>query len=272
LYRRCGGGVFDLERVEEGVAGTRFAGWVRHFVSVDSTNRMAVDAAQAGADGGVWVADEQTAGRGRGGHTWHSAAGDGLYCSALVRLGVPAELGLWVSLATGLAAQAGIEAAGGPKIDIRWPNDLMLGGKKCGGILVESAIAVESGRLRYAAIGVGINVNHAGFPDELAGVATSLRIACGRTLAREEVLVGLLRALDREIAGLEAGGEGLLARFAEASSWVRGREVRVEEAGGYTGVTCGLDERGFLRVKDEAGEVRTVLSGGVRGRKEYPGG
>lgn len=257
---------FGLDHVNQQLAGTRFASHIHHFATVGSTNQLALEAAQSGATTGVWVADEQTAGRGRGGHAWHSAPGDGLYVSALVTPKIPLELALWLSLATGLAAQTAIAQAAGIHADIRWPNDLILNAKKCGGILVESSASParsgEPAMLRYAVIGVGINVNHAQFPPELAELATSLRIAADGPVSREDVLVGLLRALDREIA--ELGNPGLLERFANASTWVRGMRVQVPEQGGYTGLTCGLDKRGFLQVLDDTGAVRTVLSGGVR--------
>jgi BirA family transcriptional regulator, biotin operon repressor / biotin---[acetyl-CoA-carboxylase] ligase len=264
---------FDVAAVEAGIFGTEFAGCVMHFAEVGSTNALALEAAQAGARGGVWVADEQTAGRGRGGHQWHSAAGDGLYVSALVKPVLPMTMALWMSLATGLAAKAAIAETAGLDADIRWPNDLLLGGRKCGGILVETAVDSAAGTtamLRYAVIGVGINLNHAEFPEELEALATSLRIVGGRSVEREPLLAALLRALDHEIRLLIRGyrgahiGEGLLERFAAASSWVKGKRVRVDEAGGYTGVTDGLDLRGFLRVAGDDGVMHTVLSGGVR--------
>lgn len=260
--------MLDLAAVDEGITGTAFARRVLHFPSVGSTNALALESAQAGAREGVWVADEQTAGRGRGGHGWHSAAGDGLYASALVATALPMTMALWLSLATGLAAQAAIHAVTGMKADIRWPNDLLLHGRKCGGILVETA--VDGAMLRYAVIGIGINVNHAEFPAELEALATSLRMESGREISREALLTALLRALDREIGLLvqEQRGEiteaRLLERFAEASSWVRGKRVTVDEGGGYMGVTHGLDERGFLQVDGDDGVMRTVLSGGVR--------
>ena len=139
---------------------------------------------------------------------------------------------------------------------------------------VAPAEADAPAMLRYAVIGVGINVNHAEFPAELQSIATSLRIERGALVSREAVLAALLRDLDEEIRllirehqgeyrGPHSGG-GLLERFAAASSWVQGKRVRVDEGGGYTGVTDGLDERGFLRVAGDDGVQRTVLSGGVR--------
>ena len=270
---------FDLKTMNAAIAGTRFAGRVLHCVSVDSTNAVALGAAQGGAEGGVYVADEQTAGRGRGGHGWHSAVGDGLYVSVIVRPRMAIAQALWLSLATGLAAQSAIAAATGLKADIRWPNDLLLRGRKCGGVLVEtSSVAAQQGAaasLRYAVIGVGINVNHAGFPVELATLATSLRLESGHEVERELVLAEFLLALEQEIAELEAEvrggshGAGLLERFSAASSWVRGKRVRVDEGGGYTGVTDGVDDAGFLRVMDDGGRVRIVLSGGVRPFEGY---
>ncbi len=266
---------FDLKSVDAAVRGTRFAGRVRHFPLIDSTNTRALEEAQGGAaDGCVYVADEQTAGRGRGQHGWHSAVGDGLYVSVLLRPQMAIADALWISLATGMAGQAAIAATTGLTAEIRWPNDLLICNRKCGGILVETAVAPARGdepaALRYAVIGVGINVNHAAFPEELAKIATSLRLESGHACEREMVLAELLLGLDREMELLraelagESTGAGLLERFSAASGWVRGRRVHVEEGGGYTGVTDGLDARGFLRVAGDDGVSRTVLSGGVR--------
>ena len=265
---------FDLAAVDAGVAGTQFAGRITHLATVTSTNLIALDAAQRGARSGVWVADEQTAGRGRGGHQWHSSAGDGLYVSALVTPALPMATALWLSLATGLAVKAAIGEAAGLNIDLRWPNDLMVAGKKCGGILVETGVGLAqddaAAMLRYAVIGIGINLNHAQFPAALEKVATSLRIESGAMIGREALLAALLRRIDNEIRLLIGGDgdandrQGLLERFAAASTWVRGKRVRVEEAGGYTGVTDGLDSRGFLMVTGDDGVRRVVLSGGVR--------
>jgi BirA family transcriptional regulator, biotin operon repressor / biotin---[acetyl-CoA-carboxylase] ligase len=266
---------FDLSSVTTALANTTFANKIHHFPSVESTNVLALEAAQTRAThGSVWIADEQTAGRGRSNHAWHSVAGDGLYISVLLRPQMALADALWLSLATGMAVQAAIGIVTGLTPDIRWPNDLLIGNRKCSGILVEtSAIASQSdapAMLRYAVIGVGINVNHQSFPAELETLATSLRRESGKPWARERILVEFLRALEREIAMLEAELRGLLTdprlldRFAAASSWVRGKRVSVDEGGGYTGVTDGLDTRGFLRVAGDDGVLHTVLSGGVR--------
>lgn len=266
---------FDLQAVIAALANTPFTGKVHHLASVGSTNARTVEAALADAPhGSVWVADEQTAGRGRSNHGWHSSAGDGLYVSVLLRPQMALVDALWLSLATGLAVQAAIRRVTGVIPDIRWPNDLLINNKKCGGILVEtSAIASQSNappKLRYAVVGVGININHQSFPAELETIATSLRHESGKAWGREQILIDFLRALENEITLLEAElrgvitGPALLTRFAAASSWVSGKRVSVDEAGGYTGVTDGLDPRGFLRVAGDDGVLHIVLSGGVR--------
>ena len=260
------GEAWDEAAVFEGIGETRFAGLVRHFPTVSSTSTLALEAAGAGAaEGQVWVADEQTAGRGRGGHTWHSEPGAGLYVSILLRPALALADALHLSLATGLAVQAAVAEMTRHAADLRWPNDLLLDEKKFGGILVETAISSPS-TLRHAVVGIGINVGHTSFPPELEALATSLRLATGTLYAREVLLSGMLRALERELVELENGSSTLLERFTRGSTWVKGKAVRLGEQGGYTGVTAGLDERGFLRVLDDAGALRTVLSGGVRPR------
>ncbi len=265
----------ELPALSAALDHTSFAGKIHHFASVTSTNQLALEAAQTNAlDGNVWIADQQTAGRGRGGHQWHSRAGDGLYVSILIRPQITLKASLWLSLATGLAAQSAIGSLTGRRPDIRWPNDLLFGSKKCGGILVEtSALPAEDdvpSMLRYAVIGVGINVNHETFPPELEALATSLRQQTGHTYLRQALLIELLNQFHRQIQLLEEElggthtGDSLLSRFTEASTWVRGKRVHVDERDGYTGVTAGLDPRGFLRVAGDDGVEHLVFSGGVR--------
>ena len=256
--------------------GTIFGQHIHHYFRIGSTNAEAMHAAAApdhrtaqksraagtpAPEGSVYVAEEQTAGRGRGGHGWHSARSAGIYCSVVLRpLVAPADV-LMLSLAAGLAVLQGVEQVTGLRADLRWPNDLLLGGKKFCGILIE--MNAEATRVRYAVVGMGINVNQETFPPSIA--ATSLRMESGRTWSRVELAAALLKSLDGEYRRLPdaAARNEVRLRFEQNSSSARGRRVRVEEDGGYEGVTEGLDERGFLRVRTESG-VRTVLSGGVR--------
>ena len=249
------------------IAGTIFTGKVHGFEEVESTNTLAMQAAMQGAaEGTLFAADSQTAGRGRGGHSWHSEPGAGLYFSFVLRpVKMTAQDALWLSLAGGAAVHEGVREATGVIADIRWPNDLLIGSKKFCGLLTEQVTG--KGRLvPFAVVGIGINVNHAKFPEDLAEIAISLRIASGREQNRIEVLGAVLRAFDGEYRKLRAEknmGEDLLQRLPQMSTWVRGKKVQVPEQGGYVGVTAGLDAKGFLLVKTEQG-MRTVLSGGVR--------
>ena len=251
------------------MAGTIFAGKL-HFASVTaSTNLDAVHAARAGAPaagaphGSVWFADEQTAGRGRGDHRWHSAAGEGLYVSVLLRPQIPAARLALLPLAAGLSAADAIRSVAGVAVDLRWPNDLLIGPRKAGGILVEAKI--ESTEPPYAVVGIGINVHQRGFAPDLATPATSLDLEAGTRVSRQALLVTLLKSLEREAAGL-ADADAMFSipvRVEEASTWVRGRRVEVHGPHTCKGVTAGLDESGFLRVQTSAGLV-TVRTGGIR--------
>jgi BirA family biotin operon repressor/biotin-[acetyl-CoA-carboxylase] ligase len=248
------------------VQGTIFAQNICHYFKVSSTNTAALEAAGAGApEGSVFVAEQQTAGRGRGVHEWESQKSVGIYCSVILRPTLPPSEMLPLSLATGLAVDAAVrELDPDSHPDLKWPNDLLIHGKKFGGILTE--MNAEPTRVRYAVVGIGINVNQANFLSDLEPIATSLRLASGREWSRVELCAAVLRALGEEYRKLvkEPNARAdILERFQYHSSTVKGRRVHVEENGGYDGVTEGLDERGFLRVRTEAG-VRTVLSATVR--------
>jgi BirA family biotin operon repressor/biotin-[acetyl-CoA-carboxylase] ligase len=172
-----------------------------------------------------------------------------------------------LSLAAGLAVVEAVHEVTGLWGDLRWPNDVLMDGRKFCGILTE--MNAEVTKVRYVVVGMGLNVNNTEFPAELEAIATSLRIEAGKKFSRVELVGALLRALDREQAalhnGVGAARESILRRFEKRSSYCCGCPVVVEEDGGYEGVTRGLDDRGFLLVETEQG-VRTVLSGGVRKR------
>jgi BirA family biotin operon repressor/biotin-[acetyl-CoA-carboxylase] ligase len=248
--------------------GTIFGQEIHHYYKIGSTNSEAMESAGAigGApEGSVFLAEEQTAGRGRGSHQWDSAPSAGIYCSVVLRPALPPSEALILSLAAGLAVHAAVQQVDSRVVpDLKWPNDLLIEGKKFCGILTE--MNAEVTRVRYIVVGIGINVNQARFPDDLQQAATSLRQATGTEWSRVELCTALLKSLDREYRDLvqRAGAcESILKRFQEQSSSVRGRQVRVEENGGFEGVTEGLDPRGFLQVRTVQG-VRTVLSGTVR--------
>jgi len=254
------------EVVKPLVKGTIFAERLHHYFRIGSTNAEAMDAAARGEpEGSVFLAEEQTAGRGRGGHSWLSEKSSGIYCSVVLRPEISPADTLAISLAAGLAVRAAVREVTSLVADLRWPNDVLLAGKKFCGILIE--MNAEPTRVRYLVLGIGLNVNQSSFPSDLKSEATSLRLETGRTWSRVELAAALLKSLHREYRGLVSGrgkpAAEIIRRFEEASSSARGRQVRVEEEGGYEGITEGLDASGFLRVRAGSG-VRTVISGGVR--------
>ena len=247
--------------------GTIFDNRIHHFYKIGSTNTEAMAAAAKGiAEGSVFLAEEQTAGRGRGAHTWDSARSAGIYCSAVLRPALPPGDVLVMALAAGLAVRAAIEQVDERvQVDLKWPNDVLIEGKKVGGILTE--MNAEATRVRYIVVGMGINVNHGQFPEELRNQATSLRTITGSEWSRVELTAALLKSLEREYRLLTEDADArrsILQRFCEYSSWVQGKQIRVEENGSsIEGKTEGLDERGFLQVRTSQG-LQKVLSGTVR--------
>jgi len=224
------------------------------IIRLESTDSTMKEAA-GHPPGTVIVAEQQTAGQGRLGRSWHSEPGAGLYVSIVLEpVGEAAELPV-ITLALGLAAQEAVQNVAGVTCDLRWPNDLLIGERKCAGILVQ----LEGGVI---IAGIGVNVNHTSFPEELAGTATSLRLATGREHSREELLAALLNAVSSYIALLEEEGpDAVLRLFARASSYVHGRRVQV---GRLTGITDGLDPTGFLWLREESGQRHLIRSGGLR--------
>jgi len=256
------------EMLATSLQGTIFANskTIHHFYKISSTNSEAMEAASQGApEGSVFLAEQQTAGRGRGAHNWHSAQSVGIYCSVILRPLLPPAHVLVLSLAAGLAVQATVrEVDDRVTVDLKWPNDLLINSKKFCGILTE--MNAEVTRVRYIVVGIGINVNQRSFPPELKDSATSLRIATGTEWSRVELCVALLKSLDREYRALvedPKAHQDILQRFENNSSCVRGCAVRIEENAEFEGITEGLDSRGFLQVRTKEG-LRTVLSGTVR--------
>lgn len=227
---------------------------------LDSTMTEASRLTAAGAPSGTVVgAEEQTAGQGRLGRSWHSEPGSGLYASIILRRPFAPRVLPVVTLALGLAVREAILKATDLVCDLRWPNDVLIQSKKCAGILtiLESSAIIA---------GIGINVNHSSFPDELAGIATSLRLASARVYSREKLLAELLTSVDAYCDLLESQGrEAVIEAFARASSFVSGRRVYVDQDGSLLrGTTAGLNDSGFLILQADDGSHDVIVAGGVR--------
>jgi len=262
--------LFDLRALEAALADSIFAGKLHFSPVTDSTNTDALEAARAGApNGSVYFADEQLAGRGRGGHAWHSAAGQGLYVSILLRPSIPASRLPLLALIAGLAAAKAIRATTGLGVDLRWPNDLLLGPRKVGGILIEAK--TEASVVAFTVVGIGINVHQRDFPADLATPASSLDLETGKRTSRQALLIELLKCLQQESHGLldPAAVATIPRRIQQSSTWISGRHVHVHGPQACTGTTAGLDANGFLLVQTATGLV-TVQTGGLRAAESAP--
>jgi BirA family transcriptional regulator, biotin operon repressor / biotin---[acetyl-CoA-carboxylase] ligase len=230
--------------------------------STASTNDDARRAAAAGApDGALFVADAQTAGRGRGDHSWHSPPGENVYLSLLLRPQLPAPRLSSITLAFGLAVAKVVERRlePGARVLVKWPNDVLVGPRKIAGILVEASLrGVEVGSL---VVGVGLNVATERFPPEIAARATSLRIEGARELDRVRIVAELCHELGEAAEGFAAVGlTPLLDELARRDA-LAGRAVIVD---GATFRAEGIDGEGRLRIRSERGELRSVVAGEVR--------
>jgi len=225
---------------------------VRWLPSATSTMDEASRLAHEGAPHGVVVvADEQTSGRGRRGTIWASPPGAGLYFSFIARPSLP-ELSL-LTLTAGVAVREGIAAATGLAVDLKWPNDLIIGRRKLAGILAEG-IAIGS-RDQVVIIGVGVNVQPAAYPPEVAARATSLEGELTRAIDRGLLLSRILIALWDRLAMLDQRPGDILQAWRAASPNASGTRV---EWDGKHGTTAGIDDRGALLVRTDAGVERII--------------
>ncbi|MGC1382263.1 MAG: biotin--[acetyl-CoA-carboxylase] ligase, partial [Candidatus Acidiferrales bacterium] len=245
--------------------GTMFGKRIYHYFKTESTNTIAMQLGTQGEPhGAVVLAESQTAGRGRAGRKWLTEKSAGINCTLLLRPQISPAYAPLLTIVAGLATRdAAVEELDGIP-DIRWPNDVLVSGKKFCGILTE--MHAEPDRVRYLVVGIGINVNQTKMPPELTGLATSLRMETGKVHSRNDVLVRLLRHFDRYYNQFLSGGAApILRRFAEVSSYFQGKRVRITTtAESFTGVTAGLEPSGVLRVlRDDGGGIEPVISGDV---------
>jgi len=229
---------------------------------VDSTNTRARELGlQGAADGAVVIAEEQSGGRGRRGRSWVSPRGRNLYMSVVLRSELPPESIAQLSLVAGVACAEGLEEWCAPRL--KWPNDVLVGGRKVVGILAELE---ARGSAPFVVLGIGVNVNMTleDLPPELHEKAGSLRMATGREVERACVAGRLLTHLERRYEALRSDGFDAVARRWNELAGFLGRHIRVEEPGGtFAGEVLGLDQSGALRLRLAGGEEHRVLAGDV---------
>ena len=226
---------------------------VRWLPEVDSTNRYVMDEARAGTPAGlVVVADHQTAGRGRLGRTWVAPPGASLLVSVLLRPTIAADRRHVLVMAAGLAMAEAIQETTGVVAGLKWPNDLLVGDRKLGGILAETTGDA-------LVVGIGVNIEWPEVPDELTTIATACNLEGGRPTTRSSVLAEFLARYSRHLANLDGARAAYDARLLTV-----GRRVRVEQANGViTGVATGVDEFGRLLLDRDDGMAEPIAVGDV---------
>ncbi len=258
-------------RFQESLVTDALGQTTRWMARSSSTNTEARAWADAGAPHGALVfADHQTAGKGRHDRTWSSAAGLNLTVSLVLRPEIhPAQYGL-ITLAASLAVLQTIRSnCTAVSSRIKWPNDILVDGKKCCGMLLESAIGVEPSE-SYVILGIGLNVNQTDFPDAIQNSATSIMLACGRPVDRSHLLADLLGKLEIILDTLEKQPEAIASRYQEELEGV-GKPMTLTHVHTnrlYEGILCGIDAAGALQMEIgskihsfHAGDVRLQIEG-----------
>jgi BirA family biotin operon repressor/biotin-[acetyl-CoA-carboxylase] ligase len=250
---------------------TRWAGRpVSFYESLGSTNLQAkLDAENGAAQGALVVADMQTAGRGRRGKSWCSPAGKNIYFTLILKPELAPDKASMLTLVMGLAVAEGIRRTCGADAMIKWPNDIVIDGRKVCGMLTE--MSVEREFIHYVVIGVGINVRAQEFAPEIASMAACLQEVCGKRVSRAELAACIMEEFEKYYDIFLETEEltGLLERYNELLI-NRDRQVRVlDPAGEFQGISRGIDSRGELLVEREDGSVERVYAGEVSVRGIY---
>ncbi len=243
---------------------------VHYYPSVDSTNEAAKRAAAGGApDGSIFVADRQTAGRGRRGRTWISPGGEDVFFSVLLRPDIAAQSASMLTLLAALSAVTAAEKHSGEPCQIKWPNDIILHDRKVCGILTE--MAVEMGEIDYVVVGIGFNLNRTCFDEDIADMASSLFKETGRRVIRAAFLGDFIRDFQNryrtftETVSLKPFMEEYNSHLINT-----GRQVKlVKKEQTLIRTALGINDRGELLVRDEEGHIEEVLSGEVSVRGLY---
>lgn len=240
---------------------TQWAGCeIVYLDTVDSTNRLARQlAAQGAAHGTLVIADTQTGGRGRRGRGWISPAGEGIFMSLILRPGVHPSQVARLSLLTALAVANAIAEVTGLDARIKWPNDIVIDGRKVCGLLLE--MDADENAVRSVVAGVGINVHQRAFDEEIAHTASSLDLLGGKTYSRAEIVRAFLEAFE---AAMEMDGEEMMRAYCARSATLGQRVQVISLSGIYTGAAEGITDSGSLLVRaDEDGALREVLAADV---------
>lgn len=239
------------------------------FTETDSTNEQAkLIALQGGKEGTLVAAEAQSAGKGRKGRSFVSPAGEGIFMSLLLRPKVRIEDVARITLVAALAVQEGLKESTGLDCRIKWPNDIVIHGKKLTGILTE--MSLEEDRISYVVAGIGINVNNKAFPEELQSLATSVFLETGKETYRAKLIAEVMDRFEKNYEVYLKTGD-LSNLYVQYNSLLVNVDERVkvlDEQNPYEGVSRGINEKGELLVVTEQG-IRNVAYGEVSVRGVY---
>lgn len=236
---------------------------IYYYPSIGSTNEEAKRLAQEGAlHGSLVIAEEQTGGKGRMGRTWISPPRVGIWMSIILRPSLKPHEAPRITMTSAVAAAKAIRKSTGADCRIKWPNDLLIEGKKVAGILTEMSSDMDG--INYVVTGIGINVNNEDFPEELKETATSLKLVCGKNIDRLEVLTEFLSDFEEYYRYLEAGEFKNVLQEWRVLCCNLGRRVKIAGRNfALEGIALDVDDDGALLVKSESGTVERILSGDV---------
>jgi BirA family biotin operon repressor/biotin-[acetyl-CoA-carboxylase] ligase len=250
---------------------TEWAGQtIYYFDQIDSTNIRAKQLGEEGVPHGTLiVAGQQNAGRGRRGRTWESPPGVSIYMSIVLRPEMAPVKAPMLTLVMALSAADSLKECTGLDVQIKWPNDIVLNGKKLAGILTE--MSTEMDYINHVVIGVGINVNTGQLPEELEEKATSLRLETGRIIRRSEIIASIMKEFEGNYQ-LFIETQGLRQMQEKYNSLLINREKEVRILGvkeEYAAYALGINEKGELLVRRDNGEIEAILAGEVSVRGVY---
>ena len=242
------------------------------YKETDSTNLRAKEAGELEKDisqGMLFIADKQTAGVGRRGRSWESMAGENVYMSLLLKPDLEPAKAPMLTLVMAVAVASALKKVCKVEAQIKWPNDLVLNGKKICGILTE--MGLDGMQIKYVVIGVGINVNRKEFPEELLDKATSLAMETSEEFDKDAIISAVVEEFYKYYDGfLQTGDLSYLQETYNQSLVNRGREVRIHEPGNeYNARAIGINEQGELLVETEGGKRQNIYAGEVSVRGIY---
>lgn len=236
---------------------------IEYLIDIDSTNIRAGELASKGApEGSLVIAENQAQGRGRKGRAWFSFPREGIYVSLVLRPQISPAEAPKITLLTGVALADALISITGLPVKIKWPNDLLINGKKVSGILTE--ISTEMDSINYVIVGVGLNVNSSSLPDDIRDKATTIFLETGKTFSRLALVREFLKWMEKYYMEFKNKGfQSIRERWKELSN-IAGRRIRVEMVDRILiGEARGIDEDGVLIVEDDDGTLHRIFSGDI---------